>query len=47
MFNTVNVSSRRPNFRFLSMDVLAVIEGLPLTSISQGFNVLSSIISKP
>ncbi len=47
MLMIVKVSSRSPSLRFLSIGVLAVIEGLPFTSISHGFKLLSSIISNP
>ena len=44
---TVRVSSSRPFFIFLSAAVLAVIEGLPLIYISQGFKLASSMTSNP
>ena len=46
-FTMVRVSSSRSHFIFWSSGVVAVIEGLPLISISHGFNVLSSMISNP
>lgn len=43
----VSVSSRRPFLRLRSIGVLAVMEGLPLISMSQGLRLESSMISKP
>lgn len=43
----VSVSSSNPFLRFLSMGVLAVIDGLPLISISQGLRLESNMISNP
>lgn len=43
----VKTSSIIPHFICLSWGVLALIEGLPLTSISQGLKLSSIRISKP
>ena len=41
------MSSSSPNLNYLSFGVLAVMEGLPLTSINQGSSLESSKMSKP
>ena len=43
----MRVSSRSPFLSALSIGVLAVMEGLPLISISQGLRLASNMISKP
>ena len=43
----MNTSSKTPTFSYLSYLVLAVIEGLPFTSINQGLKSLSISTSNP
>ena len=43
----VRVSSKRFFFKWASVGVLAVIDGLPFTSINHGFRWESIITSKP
>ena len=43
----VSASSKRPFLSLRSMGVLAVMDGLPLISMSQGLRLASNMTSKP